>query len=398
MLQRLVRVYTSPNVKLLEISCRGSIILLFLVFSDTIRDTDSPSILRKFSALIHSSFRTRFTSRRNSEETSGPGSASQSRRASISVPGVSPSHSLLRRATSKTARGSSIIRKDGSIILTKNGKIISVRPDNGTIKREQSFQGYLDTKDRNENNVPKSKSDININKHGGTNAFPHLPRVLLSASSMSSLDHYRAAPTTHSSSSRLYHSSLTKIDSVDEAAETVNVNAGNELKPPKAGVCILPVKSKSSNCVESEIDDDASSKLLDDKMYFDTQDNYLSDTSAGSSQVIINVESDDSIAGSVPLLKKKNNTALKSAKSENGLDHELFSDDQKRAKKSIINISKSCNDMFSVPMLKCPSLEHLDKRGSLVEKLVEKSVSSSPMYKRRWLSNKTIQDDFTKKK
>ena len=198
---------------------------------------------------------------------------------------------------------------------------------------------------------------------------------MLSASSTSSLDHYRAPPTTHSSSSRLYHSSLTKIDSVDEAAEPVNVNAGNELKPPSAGVRILPVKSKSLNCVESEIDDDASSKLLEDKMYFD-----------------------DSIAGSVPLLKNPNNTALKSAKSENVLDHELFSDDQKRAKKSIINISKSCNDVFSVPMLKCPSLEHLDKRGSLVEKLVEKSVSSSPMYKRRWLSNKTIQDDFTKKK
>ena len=306
------------------------------------------------------------------------------------------------------------------------------------IKREQSFQGlpYLDTKDRNENNVPKSKSDIDItcNKHGGTNVSPYLPRVLLSASSTSSLDHYRAPPSTHSSSSRLYHSSLTKIDSVDEAAETVNGNAGNvgnELKPPNAGVRILPVKSKSLNCVERDIDDDASSKLLDDKMYFDIQNNYLSassqakgtnstsflthvrnevelvplaceddlsDTSAVSSQIIINVESNDSIAGSVPLLKNQNNAALKSAKSENVLDHKLFSDDQKKAKNSIINISKSCDDVFSVPMLKCPSLEHLDKRGSLEAKLVEKSVSSSPMYKRRWLSNKTIQDDFTKKK
>ncbi|XP_062574419.1 melanopsin-like isoform X2 [Saccostrea cucullata] len=52
----------------------------------------------------------------------------------------SSTHKLLRKLTGKTAKGSSIIKRDGSVILVKNGKIISMRED----VRRRNTSGDLD--------------------------------------------------------------------------------------------------------------------------------------------------------------------------------------------------------------------------------------------------------------
>lgn len=52
----------------------------------------------------------------------------------------SSTHKLLRKLTGKTAKGSSVIKRDGSVILVKNGKIVSMRED----VRRRNTSGDLD--------------------------------------------------------------------------------------------------------------------------------------------------------------------------------------------------------------------------------------------------------------
>ena len=362
------------------------------IVSDTIRYSDSPGIIRRFASMLHNSFR---STRPNSDETSSHGSVPQSRKASIT--GTSPSHSLLRRATSKTAKGSSIIRKDGSIILTKNGKIISVRPDNTAIKRDHSFQGYGGTEKGIENGIPKSKSDINIVKRDGVwvELSPLLPGAVSSPrSSKLSLDYSRPS-STHSSSSKLYHSSLGKIDSVDET-EIVNDHKVNELKPPEIRTGISLTKSRPLGKDQELANYDYSNSSLDETKGFNLSKNYLDDTCDVSSPVIINIESDDWVHGSMSQTKL-NKSVLKSSKSETVLDQESVIDSQKNAK-SKMHASRSYDDVFTVPVLKCPSLERLDRPILYDEMTTRKFIPSYPVYKRRWLPYKSEQEDPTKTK
>ncbi|WAQ93533.1 ADA1A-like protein, partial [Mya arenaria] len=108
--------------------------------SDTIRDDDSPSIVKRQTTLLYHSFKNLRHSLRKSSKNSSI--TYIDRRYTIHV--SSPTHTLLRRATSRTATGSSIIQKNGSTIITKNGKIISVRRDIDRMKRDKSFNGYDD--------------------------------------------------------------------------------------------------------------------------------------------------------------------------------------------------------------------------------------------------------------
>lgn len=97
----------------------------YVVSDDTLHDS-SPGPLRRLSTMIHASFRgSRASSRRNSDESIH---SLRLGRNSVTSPSAS-SHKLIRQLTSKTAKGSSLIRRDGSIIMIKNGKIISMRRD-----------------------------------------------------------------------------------------------------------------------------------------------------------------------------------------------------------------------------------------------------------------------------
>lgn len=98
----------------------------YVVSDDTLHDS-SPGPLRRLSTLIHNSFRgSRVNSRRNSEDSVH---SLRLGRSSVTSPTTLSSHKLIRQLTSKTAKGSSLIRRDGSIIMIKNGKIISMRRD-----------------------------------------------------------------------------------------------------------------------------------------------------------------------------------------------------------------------------------------------------------------------------
>lgn len=98
----------------------------YVVSDDTLHDS-SPGPLRRLSTMIHASFRgSRHGSRRNSDESVH---SLRLGRTSVTSPTTLSSHKLIRQLTSKTAKGSSLIRRDGSIIMIKNGKIISMRRD-----------------------------------------------------------------------------------------------------------------------------------------------------------------------------------------------------------------------------------------------------------------------------
>ena len=373
------------------------------VISDTIRDSDSPSIIRRFADMLHNSFRSsRFNSRRNSDDTSSHGSVRLSRKTSVSPSGTSPTHSLLRRATSKTAKGSSIIRKDGSIILTKNGKIISVRPDrNATVHRDRSFQGFADIDKRIENGgISRSLTDINAFKHGEVELSPLLARTgnpqNRSARSLSE----RSSPSSaHSSSSKLFHSSLTKIDSVDET-EVSNTYKDNQLKPPDIRSSrSSSAKSKSLTEFPNETNWDNSSSSKVGTSQPNQSQHTLDDNP--SSPVVIKIESSDSVPDSVSRVKPLENK-LKNSKSENMLQELDVEAKLVGDKKSKTNISKSSDNVFTVPVLRYPSVERLDvqvvSRCSSDVSIARKYAPRSPLYKRRWLSNKSVQEDQAKTK
>ena len=335
--------------------------------------------------MLHDSFRpSRFNSRRNSDDTS----SHCSRKPSVSPSGLSPTHSLLRRATSKTAKGSSIIRRDGSIILTKNGKIISVRPDTSAMQRDRSFQRLKEFDTRQEEGKSKSMTDINSIKRGDIEITPLLVRTndaLRSSTSLSS-----RPSSVHSSTSRIFHSSLTKIDSVDETEQSVS-QTENELKPPtnrsvKSKIFIKEHKDKLCSIKNSSNIDTNSPELE-------------TDLDLPSSPVTIKVVSDETVSTSYTS-DYETKTSLKNAKSENAL-LELMSSPE-NGTRSKVNMSKSSDDVFTVPMLRYPSVERLDtqvvSRRSSDAAFVRKLAPRSPLYKRRWLSNKSIQDDQTKSK
>ena len=106
------------------------------IIADTIHDS-SPSPRRKLSALISSIRGSRINSRTGSEDSVAAHHISRSSRGS-QTSGTS-THKLLRRLTSKTSGlGTSVIKRDGSVIMVKNGKIVSMREDFAKKKKKNS--------------------------------------------------------------------------------------------------------------------------------------------------------------------------------------------------------------------------------------------------------------------
>lgn len=342
--------------------------------SDTIRDSDSPGIMRRLSTMLHSSFRsTRLSTHRNSEDGSSLNSIYISRNTSVS----SPSHTLLRRATSKTAKGSSIIRKDGSIIITKNGKIISVRRDVDSIRRDKSFSGFEDIKDRQSNGMSKSFSELHMTDKEKVELSPLLNIKYSHRSPFSSRDN---------TCTKFGHTSLTKIDSVDET-EVVE-HHGNHLHPPQRqlsrhsqSLTILPREETSPSVLSQENSSNSPSVKSDlDEVFIQTP-------------VIVTSSSQEGMLNAMPLqpvTKDKRNIS----KSDNRLD-------EREAKEPAANLkdrqslAKSSNVVFKIPLLRYPSVEKLDvpsqiPRCSSDASSIQKLSPRSPLYIRRWLSNKNV--------
>lgn len=346
---------------------------VFTVISDTIRDSDSPGIMRRLSTMLHSSFRsTRLSTHRNSEDGSSLNSVYLSRNTSVS----SPSHTLLRRATSKTAKGSSIIRKDGSIIITKNGKIISVRRDVDSIRRDKSFSGFEDIKDRRSNGMSKSFSELHMTDMEKVELSPLL-NIKYSHRSLSSRD---------KTSAKFGHTSLTKIDSVDET-EVVE-HHGNRLHPPQRqlsrhsqSLTVLPGEETSPSVLSQENNSNSPSVKSDlDEVFIQTP-------------VIVTSSSQEGMLNAMPLqpvTKDKKNIS----KSDNQLD-EREAIESAANLKDRPSLAKSSNIVFKIPLLRYPSVEKLDvpsqiPRCSSDASSIQKLSPRSPLYIRRWLSNKNI--------
>lgn len=360
------------------------LIHLHLFISVTIRDSESPSLIRRLSTMLHSSFRaTRFMSRRDSDASS-----QNSPRMSRSMSTSSPTHTLLRRATSKTAKGSSIIRKDGSLIITKNGKIISYRHDADSVKRDRSFSGFEDLENRrNTNGVTKSLSELRIGDR------VELTPLLKRNDGVSSI----SSPTSGSSTPprmKYSHTSLTKIDSVEENETNDSQPAGNRLNIPASkldrqlsqsdtAVALLPGgATKPAIVAPSEKSNSPSVSIRSD----------LDDVFIQSSEKLNPVyHSQDGLLNTMPLtpvLKDSNQIA----RSENDLDK-----DSELAEKvtKIPASNSSTNIAYKVPLLRCPSIEKLDTPTSIPRcssdaGSIRKLQPRSPLYIRRWLSNKLV--------
>lgn len=328
--------------------------------------------------MLHSSFRsTRLSTRRNSEDGSSLNSVHLSRNASVS----SPSHTLLRRATSKTAKGSSIIRKDGSIIITKNGKIISVRRDIDSIKRDRSFSGFEDIKVRKSNGISKSVSEIHMTDKEKVELSPLLNIKPMRKSPLSSKENM---------CSKFGHTSLTKIDSVDE---TEVEQHGNRLYPPQRqwsrqskSLIVLPGEETSPSIHSQENKSNSPSVKSDlDEVFIQTPE-------------LLAYNSQEGMLNAMPLepfVKDKK----KLSKSDNRLDEIDPSQSAANIKDSKV-LAKSSNVVYKVPLLRYPSVEKLDvpsqiPRCSSDAASIHKLVPRSPLYVRRWLSNKNI--DSTQK-
>lgn len=347
-------------------------------FPDTIRDADSPSIIRRLSTMLHSSFRsTRLLSRRMSD-TSSQNSPRMSRSWSTS----SPTHTLLRRATSKTAKGSSIIRKDGSLIITKNGKIISVRRDTDAVKRDRSFSGFEDMKIRNKNGVTKSLSELNVNDT--IELTPLLSRNLQSVSS--------ASPACNTPTRMKFsHTSLTKIDSVDEN-EGDSQQQGNRLKIPGR---LDRQLSQSSDAVVNCAREVTQPKILTPS---DRSNSPSISVKSDSDDVFVQspdklnptYHSQDGLLDTMPL-KPVLKDSYQIARSENNLDSAEKAADKKTKPK----VNSSTNISYQVPLLRYPSVEKLDIRTSIPRcssdaSTTRKLMPRSPLYIRRFLSNKRV--------
>ncbi|XP_045168470.1 neuromedin-K receptor-like isoform X2 [Mercenaria mercenaria] len=346
----------------------------------TIRDSDSPGIMRRLSTMLHSSFRSsRLSTQRNSEDCSSLNSVHLSRTTSVS----SPSHTLLRRATSKTAKGSSIIRKDGSVIITKNGKIISVRRDMDSLKRDKSFSGFEDVKARHTNGLSKCYSEVNMTDKGTVELSP----LLKTNNNIGGYKSPRRSPLTSRDNvnTKFGHTSLTKIDSVDETETEFNENRlrlpQRQLSRPSQSMTILPREETSpsihsqenlsnSPSVKSDLDDVFVSPV---PTIYSSQEGMLNSMSLQ------------------PVIKDKK----KLAKSDNQLD-EIESLDASTISKSKKSLSKSSNVVYKVPLLRYPSVEKLDvpsqipRCSSDASSIPKLGLPRSALHVRRWFSNKNI--------
>ncbi|XP_056007842.1 melanopsin-like isoform X3 [Ostrea edulis] len=111
--------------------------ILFSLIKDTIHDS-SPGPRRRISVFINSMRGSRQGSRMGSDDSLSHYSLHTLNKTNKKQD--SSTHKLLRKLTGKTAKGSSIIKRDGSVILVKNGKIISMRED----VRRKDTSGDLD--------------------------------------------------------------------------------------------------------------------------------------------------------------------------------------------------------------------------------------------------------------
>ncbi|XP_060574844.1 melanopsin-like isoform X4 [Ruditapes philippinarum] len=351
----------------------------------TIRDSDSPGIIRRLSTMLHSSFRsTRLSTHRNSDDCSSLNSVHLSRTTSVS----SPSHTLLRRATSKTAKGSSIIRKDGSVIITKNGKIISVRRDIDSLKRDKSFSGFEDMKTRHTNGLSKSFSELDMNEKRKIEFSP----LLKANNNLGGQRSPRRSPLTSRDNvnSKFGHTSLTKIDSVDETETEFNDNRlrlpQRQMSRPSQSLTILPGEETSPS-IHSQENLSISPSVKSD----------LDDVFVQSPEPVV-FSSQEGMLNSMtlqPVVKDKKHLA----KSDNQLD-DINSTESSDIKKSKKSLSRSTNVVYKVPLLRYPSVEKLDvhsqiPRCSSDASSIPKLIPRSQLHVRRWLSNRNV--DTTQK-
>jgi len=303
------------------------------------------------------------------------------------VTSPSPTHTLLRRATSKTALGSSIIRKDGCIILTKKGKIVSVRQDTGSIRRDSSFSGFEDLKIRPNKPVSRSLSEINriySTKYPlngvtlQTDAADELRKI------ESSNENCKTLTSTLVPVFNRVSASLTRIDSVDESEndnvirrEHLSIQRSNSLKRRNEANAQFSSHQRESTIPLLQEDDMGCSPST----LSQSSDNVFVESFKYSP--VTNISS----TLTVPMKSKRY-----LSKSANDLDeHDLDQPKQKLDTK----LTKSNDIVFRVPLLRCPSVETLDTdmnlpRCSSDAVMVKKITTHSPLYVRRWLSNKSV--------
>ncbi|XP_052800848.1 mu-type opioid receptor-like isoform X2 [Mya arenaria] len=345
----------------------------YVVSDDTIRDADSPSIVRRLTTLLHHSFKNSRHSLRKSSENSSLTSIYRCHSPLVS----SPTHTLLRRATSKTAKGSSIIRKDGSIIITKNGKIISVRRDIDRMKRDKSFNGFDDLRIKPAKEVSRSLSEINML----TKERIELMKLRKSDDSINSS--FLSPPVVQNGFS-FGHSSLSKIDSVDET-ESDPYAKRNKDKPHTSD------KSQyHQDCTDMMhvSQTDSTAPLLDPSpsVVSQSSDNVFieASTKPGSHH------SQDCLINNTPFEVTLRDKQYLS-KSACCLDSETNAKEEKDE-----HVSKSTDVIFRVPLLRCPSIERLDspmcipRCSSEAVVAINNLQTRSPLYIRRWRSNKNV--------
>lgn len=320
---------------------------------------ESPSALQRLSIFIHGRTGTKLRSRQQSD-------LSEVFENTCSSP--IPIQSLIKKSLSKTAKGSSIIRRDDSVVITKNGKIVSVRSNREQNKAKRDGV-YYPNRATNRSSGASEKGEEKTKENG-------MDVIELESQLENGF-------STHQDGSTLmkFSKSETSFGQHNEALDDLYDTEFNSLE-----------SNRESNEIEGI---NISIQNFDDDDGTDFEDN-----GAESSGIIENfgeTTTKKTDLGENSLLKQP--PALDSM--EKLIKNDFTCDTS--PEKNLTNLlpCKSTDVVFKVPFLRCPSQEHLDIPSSIQRSASDldiKSRNDIPQYKRRWTFSKDSKPQFRKKK
>ncbi|KAL5007113.1 hypothetical protein ScPMuIL_015919, partial [Solemya velum] len=334
------------------------------VISDDTVQADSPSALRRLSVF----FRGRLGTRRASDLSE---ESVQKSRSSVSSSPL-PFQSLIKKSLSKTARGSSVIRRDGSVVITKNGKIVSVQSDRAHSKvyYPSEANDQFSEVSQTDAATKENEMDIIVMKPLMENGYSKLQdesSAMKFSKSETSFGHHNEA---------LDDISDTEIDS---SKTNMELNGTESIH-----ICIENVPHENNEDKKSE------NIFFGDVPYENSGDKKSETFFFGETTIKKDLEQNCFLLN--PLSPDSKNRLTKS---------DVFLETSPREKATNLSPSKSTEAIFKVPLLRCPSTEHLDIPLSIQRSASDcdlKSRGCMPQYTRRWTFSKDSRPQLRKKK
>nr|XP_022303049.1 neuropeptide Y receptor type 4-like isoform X3 [Crassostrea virginica] len=313
----------------------------YIVSDDTMHDS-SPGPRRRISLFINSMRASQRGSRMGSDDSLSHYSLHSLNKAhKTHKTNDSSTHKLLRKLTGKTAKGSSVIKRDGSVILVKNGKIVSMRED----VRRRNTSGDLD-----DVFLPNSSPIVEKYKNGTRPPLtrqPNLNVLYENSSERVELGDLKENGTAHAlmcrsiSEEDLKSSYKRSVDKVNSSSQNIEI-------------LISEAPNLEHNQLEKECPHCkrlSTFKPLENRCVHGM---FLSSPNA---------------------IKRSRSDTIR-----------ISSDNQ--SEETMQLLSKSDQNVYKLPLLKSPSLERLKMHAQMNGTASDSEINVTvPLYTRRWLKN-----------